>query len=298
MGYAPKFGYTAFKNNREVEAHEGFKGFVFRVDDYFVYYSLHVQTSSLRRVRQSRHTIVVAVTHAKTKELVAELTHKGDFGFLAAQNPSNGFTPLSSTDEAIRDYQKSHGMPAKRRSINVIDVDNLDPRFSYRKPQSKALLGLYEEWSTTTLCSGQRKYSGSVTADIILSATGIKSAQEKDVSVNLGLWRNGKFTRSTGSARQLKFTRGGVVISDKSCAFEPAGMSGKMSESGVFYTDVYGERLVKGPGPNVVKQLIKPGLSIKLTGAYGPTDSWLGMHEQRQFGIMTNYGYGLDPDKN
>lgn len=298
MGYAPKYGYTAFKNNREFETHEGFKGFVFRVDDYFVYYGIHAQTSSLRRIQQDRHTVTVAITHVETKELVAELTQKADFGFLAAQNPSNGFIPLSPADEVIRDNQESHGMPINRRSVNVINLGTLDPRFSYKMPESMILMGLYEEWSTATLCSGRSKYSGSITADIIFSATGIKSFEEKDTSVKLGVWRDGKFIRSTGSARQLKFSRGGVQISDKSCVHKSAKISGKMTGSGVFYTDVYGESLVNGPGPNVLKQFIKPGFGIELTGIYGPTDSWLGMHKQGHFGIMINYGYGLNPDKN
>lgn len=80
MNYTPKFTYTAWKNNRQVESDRGFKGFVLRTNARLIYFSLHVVQASLRRVSVRFHTINLAIADRRTKELLMDVQQKGDFG--------------------------------------------------------------------------------------------------------------------------------------------------------------------------------------------------------------------------
>lgn len=107
------------------------------------YFSLHAQASNLRRANEQYHTIAVAITPARTKELMYEITHKADYGFLAARGKKVDFVPLSRNDEMMKEEQKEKRVRRRFRSINVIDKCNLDGRFRYRP---EVFDGVYEEW--------------------------------------------------------------------------------------------------------------------------------------------------------
>lgn len=295
MGYAPKYDYTAWKNGREDESNEGFKGIVFKSGDYLVYYNVHVQTSSLRRVNEPNHTITLVIVDARTKERVVEINHKGDFGFLSTRAEPTGFFPLSLDDKNAMEEQRGNMMPPRRRTINVINTANLDNRFSYL-PKDQLLLGRYEEWSTAPLCSRGGPYEGKISLDITDASTGIKSIAEKGVKILLGSYNDGQFIRSTGSKRLLQLNN--FIIAEDACMFKLGNIHGERSASGVFYTDAYGKNLMSGPGPNNVRQFIKRGFRITLSGRYEAVDSWLGLHKNNHMGFMQNYGYGLDSDVN
>lgn len=70
MSYVPAFGYTVHKNDIEHEPHPCLK------DLY------------------SNRMVTFAVSSGKTGELLAELSGKGDFGFLVARGWDGGFVPL------------------------------------------------------------------------------------------------------------------------------------------------------------------------------------------------------------
>lgn len=70
-----------------------------RSGDYIFYYGFHVHLSQTKGFFELLHTVVFAAVHAITKELVMELGHKGDFGFLAVRkNPSGHFAGNDSKE--------------------------------------------------------------------------------------------------------------------------------------------------------------------------------------------------------
>lgn len=295
MGYAPKYDYTAWKNGREKESNQGFKGVVFKSGDVFVYYNVHAQTSSLRRVYEPHHTITLAIVDARTNETLLEINHKGDFGFLAARAEPSGFIPLSAEDAKLMVEQNEDQLPPRRRTVNVINLENLDRRFSYL-PKDRVLLGKYEGWTTSPLCTGGGMYDGGITVDITAPSTGIKSVFQKDAKVLLGHYKDGQFIRSTGARRVLQVKN--FKIGEDLCMLKLENIHGKRSASGFFYTDAFGKNLMAGPGRGNVRQYIKPGLKMSLTGTYETIDSWLGLHKKDHIGFVKNYGYGVNGDIN
>lgn len=128
MGYTPKFGYTAWKNGQQDETHEGFKGYVLRSEDYFVYINIHSHISMARRYEATFHTVVAAITHAETKELLLELSVKANFGKPFARLKDGGLMPLLG---AVEDDADTMCLPKRGRIINVLDPENIDPRLKY-----------------------------------------------------------------------------------------------------------------------------------------------------------------------
>lgn len=283
MNYVPTFGYTAQKNNLEREPHPGFKGFVFKQDDYMVYYSIHAQTSDLRRVTLRFHTVTLAVTHAKTGELLAELTHKGDFGFLAARGRSEGLIPLRKEDVNMEHGQKGIKGGRRFRTVNVIgDRGRLDTRLRYR---SDIMDGVYEAWTTALICSYTPAFS-ELAVDFETPGTGIRGASAVDIKRGVRLGIHGL---NVGMSRNMHVR--GVVIAGKYCGF------GK--QEGVFYTDAMGKKLLKKAGKGAVRQFIKKGFSMKMSGRFKVgEENWLGMFERDAKGFFVDHGYGIDPMKN
>ena len=286
MGYVPKYTYTSFKNGAEDESDAGFKGFVWPQGDFMVFYSIHAQASSLRRINERFHTIVVAITHAKTKELMYEFSQKGDFGFRAARGKvKNTFVPFDQDDadmQLAQDLDK--GNPRRMRSFNVIDEGNLDKRFEYRRD---VLEGVYEEWQTLPKCASAPPY-GSVIIDLKSPGTGVKSTTKLDEMVRLE-----RTTRNNGAARSIRVAVP-IVFSGAHCNFtnsaEPV--------SGYFYTDPKGETLLSGPGPNAVRQYAKEGFSLSVSGVFEPVELGLGLHVNKGLGFFYDHGFGINPDKN
>lgn len=280
MNYEPTFGYTARKHNFEKESHEGFKGFVFRQGDHMIYYNLHAQTSVLRRMTASLHTIVLAVTHVRTGELLLELTQKGDFGFLGARGRNNGVVPLRHED--VRKEKAQRGVKGGRRFrlVNVIGYKGkLDRRLRYN---SILLRGMYEEWTTVIMCSKKTTY-GVIGVDFETPGTAIRGAQKESIKKAVRLEHD---RLNTGMTRNIHIND--VVVAGKYCSFG--------NKEGVFYTDPLGLKLVKGPGRGAVRQYIKKGVQIKLDGRFKVgSQNWLGLFEQGKFGAILDHGYGVDP---
>ena len=300
FGYHPKYNYVAFKNSREDESHTGFKGIVYRKGGYFVYYSLHVRTSSLRRVSVRRHTIQLVIASAKTKEILVNIQHKGDFGWQSVRMKKfSQFRPLKSIDFKIQKEQKDAGDPRFFRSIPVLDDDG--GTFGSRNP---AVLGQYEEWQTLPICSRQKNPSRPndvVRVSLKEPITGIKKYEQPDSKVNLGdcikrLLPKGKtcddrqrdaFVHSVNLNRFLDMLN--VEVSDKHC---PGG------KNGVFYTDPLGEKLFDGPGKNRLRQYIKKGFSVVLEGRFEPSETWVGLYSDASRGHFLDHDYGIDPKLN
>lgn len=285
MGYTPKFTYTAFKNGMMDESDEGFKGFVIEAGQNYIYYSLHVKQSDLRRVTTSSHTVNIAIVNRGSGELMADLQHKGDFGFQSVRLLGRTtFRPISKRDEEIEQEQKRTGAPLNFRSITVLDKSRPNPEFDFRSPIT---VGQYEVWQTLPMCAKSKNKRTLLNVQFKQPNTGIKSLSSPSVKVDLGRMFGGKFIKSNGLNRSLKAQ--GLVFAQQHC---PEGASG------TFYTDPTGKILRSGPGSGNVRQYIKPGFSATLNGRYETADRWTGLHKKSRRGFLIDHGYGIDANRN
>lgn len=284
MGYTPTYTYTARKNDREVENDEGFKGVVFRAGKYMVYFNIHIQTSQLRRVTERYHTVAVAVTDRETGKLMMEVSHKASFGFLAARGKKDPFLPLRREDEIERTRQLNSGLPHSRRfrTVNVVDKNNLDPRFRF---QDDPLMGVYEAWMTMPICASADRF-GEVQIDVKSPASGVKSVRQLDTRVELGR----SPLRNVALSRNLRMMN--LRLGAKHCKFGNGEVTG-----GVFYTDARGENLVE-KGRKGVRQYITPGFEVTVSGKYEPFEMGLGEHADGHVEFFSDLGYGVDPNRN
>lgn len=286
MDYVPKYGLTEFKNGRGTESNPGFKDFVFEHGKRMVYLSVHAQTSSLRRVDVSVHTITIVMKDKRTGELLVELTVKGDFGFLAARKRGNGSQFLPLTRAGIRMMKKQmKSKPYRRffRTINVVNTKVLDRRFMYTNPP---MAGTYEEWVVTPPCTNAGK-GGELTFDIQDPITGIRSIAGKE-AVWLGhTYAEEGFRPNLGLKRTVRARD--FTVSAEACGF------GRKFKGGQFYTDVYGKKLLRGPGKRAVRQFIKPGFRGSISGKWTPSGLWRGLHRSsKQERFFLPHGYGIN----
>lgn len=153
MGYQPKFGYTAWKNGRQDESHQGFKGYVFESGQYYVYINIHSHASNPKRYRTIFHTVLFVVSDKSTHEIMMELSVKADFGRLASRKKGGGFIILENSG-----HDSSNQCSArKERIVNVINPNNLDERFAYRE-KDNLLKGDYGELRLTRTKIIERSY--------------------------------------------------------------------------------------------------------------------------------------------
>lgn len=291
MGYEPKYGYAAWKNGREDESNEGFKNVVIRNGKYNVLIMFHAQTSSLRRVDETRHTILFVVTDAKTNRIQAEITHKGYFGFLGVRKAGKpGF--FMALTEKDRKIEKETFKSPRHRSINVLNKNKLDKRFLYRHPKHTLMLGVYEDWTTGPICAPSNR-QGILRMDITKSATGIPTMARKKEKVLLGEFESGVFYRSTGVARLMLANN---FLVGRDYCYEKFDKLPR--RSGYFYTNAWGTKLMSGPGRDAIRQYVRPGFSMRLNGEFKALDSWLGLYDTGVYNEMEDHGYGLNPDKN
>lgn len=294
MGYEPKFGYVAWKNDQESEIHEGFKGVVAKEGDYLVYFMMHGQTSNVRRLGLRFHTMTLVVADATSKKLLLEIAHKGDYGFISARKAGGGVVPLSKEDEELEKMLDEDDL-SNHRTVNVINLGNLDSRFDYQEEKEDILRGRYEEWVTTPICSRSGR-QGALRMDFTSPITGIKVANDLTSEIALGSNSDDGFIKHDGLGRIFRARE--YRLSERSCMFHLEDIDGGTSKDGEFYTDATGTKLLKGPSMNAVKQFVTPGLSLSLDGDYEAIESWTGMFEKGVEGRMINYGYGIDPAVN
>lgn len=288
MNYYPKYDYTSWKNGRENESNEGFKNLIVKQNGYTFLYVVHMQTTSLRRITERWHSIQVVIQEDDTKEIVAEITHKGDFGFLSVRGKKNTFIPVSEADAIL---QEQTFKAPKRRSINVINPGHFDPRFQYRNPIHSYMMGAYEDWTTVPLCGASGR-DGNIRTDVTRSATGIRTTSDLSSRIDLGSTEKGVFYKQAGQARIFLAPK--FKLSFSNCE----RVLGSLPPNGVFYTDAKGENLLSGPGSNAIKQYVKPGLLVEIMGEFRAVDSWTAMMKKESKGEMKDIGFGLDPARN
>lgn len=260
MNYRPKYGYTEFKKSRDIESNQGFKDHVIKHGEYFVYVSSHVQTSSLRRTSVRLHTVTIAVRNIKTGELMAELSSKGDFGFLGARKAGapNKFIPINEAERVVQQADLAHDPPKKSfRSINIINLGNLDRRFHYR---GNVLKGTYEVWLTTPLCTRSDSF---ISFNFLDPITAVKTTSAKN-KVWLVQVKSSVFYHNIGISRFVLSS--GLRIDARDCGF------GEDFKGGYFYTDADGNFLRTKSGKNTVRQYIKTGFSLSMSGSCQVTE--------------------------
>lgn len=292
MNYAPKFGYTPWKNGREEESHEGFKCTVFRGGEHYICFCIHAQTSSMRRVYTRSHSIIFVVVDAETKNVLAEVTHKGFFGFTGTRKKGGGFVGITEMEETMQQSLRENGWASNKRSVNVIDVDNLNPSYEYN---DDLLRGRYEEWTTNTICSARGR-RGMLNMDMRNPATGIVSAERANKSVYLGFERGEKFIRHDGSSRLVHMRE--FQFGEEHCVFPLRDIFGGRSVNGTFYTDASGKQLVSGPGEGHIRQYVMPGFKLEISGHYDMVDPWGGELVLDADSGQSSDGYGLNPNVN
>lgn len=288
MGYWPKYDYTSWKNEREDESNEGFKNLIVDAGDYRVLFVVHMQTSHLRRITTRWHSILLVVIHTETRKILADITHKGDFGFLSARISDGRFLAVSPEDAKM---QEEMFQAPRRRSINFIDENHLDERLLYRFPRYTLPMGVYEDWTTVPLC-GAGGRSGNLRVDVTKSATGVRAFNALDEKVYLGNTENGVFYRQAGQARLLNAPK--FKFSFSNCEH----VLGPLPSNGIFYTDANGENLTSGPGPDSMRQYVHPDLSFELYGDHRPSDSWTVLFKKESKLDTDDIMFGLDPDRN
>lgn len=102
---------------------------------------------------------------------------------------------------------------------------------------------------------------------------------------------------------QLSLHRAIIVkdmrVGENECTFSLSNIHASRQVDGIFYTDPTGRKIVSGPGPNSVRQFIKPGFQAIIgEGQYEPVDTWIGMYKLKHTGSFQNVGYGVDPTTN
>ena len=209
-----------------------------------------------------------------------ELTHKADFGFLSARGKGReNFIPLRSSDVKLREKMMEERRP-KFRSVNVINPNNPDPRFSYRP---KMFEGVYEAWQTIPICSSVGP-NGGIQVDIRTPSSGIKSVKRREYVA----MRVADNRRNVGLSRALRVRT--LSLGAEYCSFE--------TEGGNFYTNADGTELFSGPGRGRIKQFIKPGFNVMIHGRFEPVEAGLGLHGDVSQQEFWDHGFGMNPDMN
>lgn len=291
MNYYPKYGLTEHKReNGAIEHNHGFKDTVADVGVLRWYISVHIQTSSLRRASVRHHTVTMVVRNRATNQIVLELSTKADFGFLAARKAGTRNSFIAMTPEGVEMFgEQIKAVPFLRsmRSMNFINLLGLDERLLYQKPP---LVGTYEEWLCNLLCTGSPR-KGELTFDTedpVTAATDASGTQK----VDLGRQTSSGFRRHVGIRRTVRARD--LRVSVNKCR----KTLGADFNGGVFYTDAYGTELRDGPGPNSVRQYIRPGFNAGISGKFQPTGPWLGLHRVGVKMFFEDIGFGIDPSEN
>ncbi|GAB0494689.1 hypothetical protein MMPV_005985 [Pyropia vietnamensis] len=274
----PPFGLVAWKNGREDESHIGFKGYAFHVNGVYYYLTVHIDTTSLRRVHTRTHTVSLAAVDEQGATLL-DVRCKGDFGF-SFTLPSDfmynfRFLALGADEEAIQAAAEAD--PARQpihhsRRINVV-VPGGDPAID----EADLPVGRYEEWQGGLgYCTSSPDSNAGMTIDIKDPITGCRSlscpaaevpaelAPTADVPRNI-------FVPSRGLRRDLILNA--VTVGRGSCP----NLDGTIANT--WYTDAACSRVLSGPGPGAVRQMAAAAWAgATLDGKYGSADSWSGWY--------------------
>lgn len=254
VGYKASFTYTANRFNNQEEPIEGFKGFAIRNGDLGWYINIHSETSTEARVCARFHTVVVTAYNWQTKEKLAELAYKGDFGASKVNEGSNPFFNISCKDP--RDGQ-----------MKTQEQIAQETKASKRIREATSNSG-YEQWDGG-LNKALMEFSGvGMGIDIQNPATTCANIQCSSVIANGG---------SSSTRRTIHFSKATIKYDAAKDA------SDNKSGDGYFYTDPYGVATITpdagGQVPSTaIKQFIKPGLNISLNGGFETEDAWRGLY--------------------
>jgi hypothetical protein len=256
IGYQASFTYTANKFNNQKEPIEGFKGFAIRDGDVGWYVNIHSETSTEARICARFHTVVVVAYNWKTKERLAELAYKGDFGASQANEGTNPFFTTECTD--IRTGQKvtQESIASETKAVKRI------------RAVSVANSG-YENWAGGLNKNLGMTFSGNgMKIDIRNPATSCPDLACSSVVSN---------GSSSSTRRTLQFSKLTITYDQSKDATD------NKPGDGYFYTDPYGEAPItpdaNGQVPaNAIKQFIKSGAKITLDGFYTTEDGWRGLY--------------------
>ncbi|KAK1860332.1 hypothetical protein I4F81_002921 [Pyropia yezoensis] len=280
-GWAPKWHYTAWKNNRQSESHIGFKGYGLRSGGADYYFALHASTSDMRRVHERFHT--VTMTAAVAGEVVADINCKGDFGFSFSLNKDfmrdfrrivvggAGQKAISDEFEAITYQQR----PKRSKRLNV--WDGADPPGDTSVDTEDLPRGRYEEWrGGLGLCTQSANLRG-LTVDIkdpLTACRDVECAFQSPLTLLATEEDHDKevFDKNRGVKRTLRFDD--VTVGREQCAAD--GMDD--AAGSVFYTNPFCTRVLDGPGPGAVRQVMKPGWAGSINGKFHSAESWYGMY--------------------
>lgn len=260
VGYKAAFRYIADQNDLQSEQHEGFKGYAVRDEESGVgwYVNIHSTTSALSRTCARHHTVVLAAVDLKSGELLAELGLKGDFGSVKTTERRND-EHLLLQPEFRASCPDQNAVAGDTKAVKMVRVHNEDSIGS----------GGYERWrgglvgtKGTQLGISFRGDTG-MAIDIQNPITACNTFECTSSSVT-----GGNATRRTFRVSDLQIDYDKIRILD--------GADG--NTDGVFYTNQYGDQLLDADAPNAVRQYIKPGTSIKLSGGYHTQDAWRGLY--------------------
>ena len=283
MGYKPRYGYTALKNYHQDEDHVGFKDIVADVGSHWLYLSVHARMSSQSRFDTRHHTMVIAAVRKSTRKLELELRFKADYGSLAVRKRRGGIVGVSKVDEKLR---RIFGDKRRHRLVNIINPKHIDSRWRYKKHE-RLLRGHYEQWATKPICS--KISSGhEPTVDFKDPALAKRDVKGRRTT-KLGRIQHGRFQWNASVDRELRSK--GWVLGGNLCEFGD-GIHGK------FYTDVFGQEMKDGPGANNVRQFMKKGFRMEISGDFQPTDPWLGLYRKGHRGKLQNIAFGIDEKEN
>lgn len=256
IGYEAAFRYVADQNNLQNEQHEGFKGYAIRDEESGLgwYVNVHSTTSAISRICARHHTTVLAVTDLKTGEVLAELGFKGDFGSAKTTAEINGeHRVLQPTFNPNCGNQAS--IDAETSATKMVRVHNEDGISS----------GGYERW--------RGGLTGSASSQLGISfrgSTGLSIDIQNPItacntfSCNYGVTTGSNGTRRAFRLSQLQLKHSDVKILD--------GADGNVD--GIFYTNQYGDQLLKEGDEGAIRQYIKPGLDVTINGGFNTEDAW------------------------
>jgi hypothetical protein len=266
-GYTERFQYTAFKNDKQDERHDGFKSHVMPVGDYFVVVNLHAGTNEFERINKDLHTMVIAVTDRMSGKLMSEISCKSSSGGAGADyavRPSGVGVPLMlpmgdpASQQRTKDMWAQQNVVRVTKRVNLLNPNNMNPDLRYEgrsvSNTKKNRRGVYEGWFMQGLaCMDQ-----ACTKKIILGLVDV-----------IG---RAPFYPNTGGDRFVEML--GLRIAPDLCAVDLPEPNADGYR--VFYTNPTCEELCDGPGPTCVMQRIHEsfkGVSVDndftVSDAYG-----------------------------
>jgi len=253
IGYQAPFLYTARYTNNQAERAEGFKGFAVRDGDIGWYINIHAETGTDQRVCARFHTVVVVATRWRTGEKLVELYYKGDFGSARSNQGSNPFYTNICTDPRT----------GQEMSQEAIGRQLDQATGASRRIRPSGQVGGYEQWDGGLTRALMQFNGAGIGIDIQNPATSCNGINCTSLVTNGG---------NSSTRRTINFNNIRV-------RYDPAK---DPDRDGWFETNLYGDGpyipndYSSGIGP--LRQYIKPGTDISLSGGFATEDAWRGLY--------------------